>query len=77
MNLTIFKMTPFDHECISNTVIVSISKDIDECQDGDNECHSNADCLNSIGSYSCQCKPGYQGSGFICKCKCCVMFTCS
>lgn len=43
--------------------------DIDECRTGDNKCHSDANCLNSIGSYTCQCKPGYQGSGVICKCK--------
>lgn len=48
----------------------SISTDTDECQTGDNDCHSNGDCLNSIGSYSCQCKPGYEGNGFICKCRC-------
>jgi len=43
--------------------------DIDECQTDDHECHSNADCLNSIGSYTCQCKPGFNGSGFSCECK--------
>ena len=40
--------------------------DSNECaQDLDN-CHQNADCINSVGSFSCVCKPGYTGDGVTC-----------
>lgn len=38
--------------------------DIDECsQKGDidgNHCRQNTKCVNTIGSYTCECLPGYQ-----------------
>ena len=40
--------------------------DIDECLQGSNNCHDNAICINLMGSYRCECKPGYSGNGFIC-----------
>lgn len=41
--------------------------DIDECSLGTNECHTNASCSNTFGSYNCQCKNGYTGNGRTCK----------
>lgn len=41
--------------------------DIDECQAVNNSCHQHADCVNTLGSFSCRCKLGYVGSGFDCK----------
>ncbi|XP_073254002.1 retinoschisin-like [Porites lutea] len=36
-------------------------KDVDECKNGDNKCDLKAaHCVNKPGSYSCQCKEGYQ-----------------
>ena len=35
--------------------------DIDECLA--TPCHSDADCSNSSGSYTCTCKTGYTGDG--------------
>ena len=29
-------------------------------------CDSNADCTNTVGSYSCQCRSGYTGDGNTC-----------
>ena len=29
-------------------------------------CHPNASCTDSVGSYSCVCKPGYSGNGTHC-----------
>ena len=41
--------------------------DIDECIDpSDNNCSSNANCTDTIGSYDCTCDIGYTGDGFIC-----------
>ena len=44
--------------------------DADECQTFKNLCHpSRADCINTVGSYDCRCKSGYQGDGFNCTCR--------
>ena len=39
--------------------------DIDECSTSNN-CDYYADCKNTDGSYSCQCKSGYIGDGYSC-----------
>ncbi|XP_056106535.1 adhesion G protein-coupled receptor E1 [Rhinichthys klamathensis goyatoka] len=36
--------------------------DINECADGSAVCGPNAECVNSEGSYSCTCEPGYISS---------------
>ena len=45
--------------------------DIDECSEAHavklNKCHPNASCINTKGSYNCQCNPTYTGNGFKCK----------
>ena len=43
--------------------------DIDECKKGSHhyDCHINANCTNTAGSYKCTCRPGYTGNGSICK----------
>ena len=42
--------------------------DIDECTDpSDNNCSSNANCTDTIGSYECACMIGYTGDGFTCE----------
>ncbi|XP_048248036.1 protein NEL-like isoform X2 [Haliotis rufescens] len=40
--------------------------DIDECTDGTHNCHANADCTNTDGSFTCKCKDGYDGDGVKC-----------
>lgn len=50
--------------------------DIDECASLEiNVCDDNALCMNTIGSYSCSCKDGYEKRGGICQGKycCCVV----
>ena len=37
--------------------------DIDECHPRNADCHSNATCSNTIGSYACSCIPGFSGDG--------------
>lgn len=40
--------------------------DLDECKESEQTCHSDADCINNIGSYLCRCKDGYLGNGVTC-----------
>ena len=42
--------------------------DFDECsgQGNGNNCHSQATCTNTIGSFTCACKGGYSGNGVTC-----------
>ncbi|XP_062499001.1 fibrillin-2-like [Corticium candelabrum] len=41
-------------------------RDIDECSIGSHKCHTNANCTNTIGNYSCSCHNCYTGNGFSC-----------
>ena len=38
---------------------ILIFSDLDECS-GINECKSNTKCVNNVGSYKCECVPGYE-----------------
>ena len=41
--------------------------DINECSNvDDNNCHENAICTNTNGSFTCQCENGYTGNGTTC-----------
>ncbi|KAM5223152.1 signal peptide, CUB and EGF-like domain-containing protein 2 isoform 7-T7 [Hipposideros larvatus] len=42
-------------------------EDVDECAQGLDDCHINALCQNTVTSYKCSCKPGYQGEGRQCE----------
>ncbi|KAI1731698.1 EGF domain-containing protein [Ditylenchus destructor] len=51
-----------------------VCSDINECVEGKHNgqmnisvCHPDAVCTNSMGSYSCRCRPGYTGDGFQCR----------
>ena len=53
-----------------HTVICTLSKqygqsflDIDECSDATDDCHADAVCTNTVGSYTCACNGDYQGDG--------------
>ncbi|XP_053675074.1 multiple epidermal growth factor-like domains protein 8 [Anopheles nili] len=37
--------------------------DVDECELGLHDCHEQADCSNTHGSYSCKCRKGFVGDG--------------
>jgi hypothetical protein len=46
---------------------VLIFPDIDECSEkSNNECHTNANCTNTPGSYNCHCLNGHVGDGINC-----------
>ena len=43
------------------------SLDFDECAtETDNNCDANADCENTIGSFTCACITGFTGDGITC-----------
>ena len=42
------------------------SQDIDECRRNLDNCHENAVCTNTEGSYTCTCNRGFTGDGFSC-----------
>ena len=44
-----------------------VSSDINECTMLFGDCHSNATCNNTDGSYYCTCDIGYTGNGSFCE----------
>ncbi|CAB4002444.1 fibrillin-2-like isoform X48, partial [Paramuricea clavata] len=41
--------------------------DVDECALGTDNCHNNATCNNTDGSFECSCNEGYSGNGTSCE----------
>lgn len=39
------------------------SPDVDECVNGSTLCHDLAECIDTIGNYTCECRDGYVGDG--------------
>ena len=44
-----------------------ILTDRDECAEKNDTCAANENCVNTIGSYSCSCAPGYTGEAGNCQ----------
>ena len=40
-----------------------LASDVNECMEGTDNCHTNADCTDTVGSFQCTCSPGYSGDG--------------
>ena len=48
--------------------LFSLLQDIDECATGLHQCvpvDGKGRCINSDGSYTCMCQPGYLGNGIV------------
>ena len=41
--------------------------DIDECAMKTHNCHDNATCIDTTGSFSCECEAGFTGNGAYCR----------
>jgi hypothetical protein len=37
--------------------------DVDECDEGDDDCVADATCTNTFGGFTCECSPGFEGDG--------------
>lgn len=58
----------YKHREMNSKCTLHLSTDVNECDDDDsNDCNSNAMCINTEGSYQCQCNDGYTGDGTQCE----------
>jgi hypothetical protein len=62
----VFKDTVEVARTFSNIFFILSVAEINEC-DGENDCHDNATCINTIGSYNCSCNDGFEGNGTLCQ----------
>ena len=51
---------------ISYLSLVCSCADINECAQGTDNCDDNAICINTVGSFLCRCRTGYEGDGTVC-----------
>ena len=56
---------PYQSAIVKTACKLLHTTDINECA-GNSTCDDNADCVDSDGSYWCQCLPGFQGDGYNC-----------
>ena len=40
--------------------------DVDECSEGTHTCSGDATCMDTDGSFTCSCHPGFTGNGLNC-----------
>ncbi|XP_019627938.1 PREDICTED: mucin-like protein isoform X2 [Branchiostoma belcheri] len=69
-NATCFNEAPgYRCECLSGYSMLADNRtcvDIDECATGADNCHADATCTNTEGSFTCACNTGYSGDGTTC-----------
>ena len=59
MNMYRIKCSLTGHDCIPS--------DTDECKYDLDNCHADAVCTNTNGSFNCACLTGYSGNGISCQ----------
>ena len=47
--------------------LIFFNVDIDECDEGTDNCHANATCTNNAGGFTCACDPYFDGDGYSCE----------
>ena len=47
-------------------VLIEWVSDVNECENGEHNCHKNAECSDNKGSFTCECAQGFEGSGTDC-----------
>ena len=47
-------------------VLIAVFSDIDECGSSTSPCEGGKSCKNTMGSYECSCKQGFQWDGKAC-----------
>ncbi|XP_066022474.1 uromodulin-like [Pocillopora verrucosa] len=61
--------------CVPGYTGEDCTEDVDECNLGENKCDSNAECINTRGSYDCKCKEGFIGDGLTCTANGCYNYS--
>ena len=52
------------------TMFLFAVSDINECTTNTHNCHNNANCTNTNGSFTCECWNGFTGDGENCTGRC-------
>ena len=60
MCLSLFSLRAYD---TFFSKFLSACEDFNECEGMNNNCDTNAVCMNSPGTFSCRCNSGFRGDG--------------
>ena len=60
------------YQALSFPFLCLLTADVNECIEGTHDCHPQATCQNTEGSFTCSCNPGFTGNGSSCTGKCSI-----
>ena len=55
----VYNLKDSSNKIIATRTRVVKVEDVNECELQTHNCHKNADCINTIGSYTCKCRKGF------------------